>query len=38
MRCVATSFGSAGDFLPTVAVAAAMRNAGHDVVFVANPF
>ena len=38
MRCVATSFGSAGDFLPTVAVAVAMRNAGHDVVFVANPF
>lgn len=38
MKCVATSFGSAGDFLPTVAVAAAMRRAGHDVTFVANPF
>ena len=38
MRCIATSFGSAGDFLPTLAIAAAMRRAGHDVLFVANPF
>jgi len=38
LRCVATSFGSAGDFFPTVAVAAAMKRAGHDVVLVANPF
>ena len=38
MRCVVTSFGSAGDFLPTLALAAALRRRGHDVRFVANPF
>lgn len=37
MRCLASSFGSAGDFLPTLAVAAALRRRGHDVRFVANP-
>lgn len=38
MRCVVTSFGSAGDFLPTLALGAALRRRGHDVRFVANPF
>lgn len=37
LRCVATSFGSAGDFLPTLAIAAALQRRGHDVRFVANP-
>jgi len=37
VRCLASSFGSAGDFLPTLAVAAALRRRGHDVRFVANP-
>jgi len=37
LRCLATSFGSAGDFLPTLAVAAALRRRGHEVTFVANP-
>lgn len=38
MRCLVTSFGSAGDFLPTLALAAALKRRGHDVRFVANPF
>lgn len=38
MRCIVTSFGSAGDFLPTLALSAALRRRGHDVRFVANPF
>ncbi len=38
MRYVATSFGSAGDFLPTLAVAHVLHAAGHEVVFVTNPF
>lgn len=38
MKCVVSSFGSAGDFLPTLAVGAALRRRGHDVRFVANPF
>ena len=37
LRCLATSFGSAGDFLPTLAIAAALRRRGHGVTFVANP-
>lgn len=37
LRCLATSFGSAGDFLPTLAVAAELRRRGHEVTFVANP-
>jgi UDP:flavonoid glycosyltransferase YjiC (YdhE family) len=37
LRCLATSFGSAGDFLPTLAVAGALRRRGHEVTFVANP-
>src|SRR5262249_58948810 len=37
VRCLASSFGSAGDFLPTLAVAATLRRRGHDVRFVANP-
>jgi UDP:flavonoid glycosyltransferase YjiC (YdhE family) len=32
-----TSFGSAGDFLPTLAVASTLHRRGHDVRFVANP-
>ena len=38
LRCLATSFGSAGDFLPTLATAAALRRRGHAVTFIANPF
>ena len=38
MRYVAASFGSAGDFLPTLVIAKALREAGHDVLFVTNPF
>jgi UDP:flavonoid glycosyltransferase YjiC (YdhE family) len=38
MRCIVTSFGSAGDFLPTLALAAALRRRDHEVRFVANPF
>jgi len=38
MRCVATSFGSAGDFLPTLTVARALHEAGHEVIFLTNPF
>jgi rhamnosyltransferase subunit B len=38
VRCVATSFGSAGDFLPTLVIAKALRTEGHEVVFVSNPF
>ncbi|MFO0555513.1 MAG: glycosyltransferase [Polyangiaceae bacterium] len=37
-RFVASAFGSAGDFLPTLAVARGLRNAGHEVTFVTNPF
>ena len=38
MKIVASSFGSAGDFLPTLAVGAALRRRGHEVQFVGNPF
>jgi UDP:flavonoid glycosyltransferase YjiC (YdhE family) len=38
VRYVAASFGSAGDFLPTLVVARALREAGHEVTFVSNPF
>lgn len=38
MRYVASAFGSAGDFLPTLAVARALAIAGHQVSFVTNPF
>jgi UDP:flavonoid glycosyltransferase YjiC (YdhE family) len=38
MRCVVSSFGSAGDFLPTLAVAATLGRRGHAVRYVANPF
>lgn len=38
MRCVVTSFGSAGDFLPTLALGAVLHRRGHEVRFVANPF
>jgi hypothetical protein len=37
VNVVATSFGSAGDFLPTLAIAAALHRRGHRVSFVANP-
>jgi UDP:flavonoid glycosyltransferase YjiC (YdhE family) len=37
MKCIVTSFGSAGDQFPTIALAAALRRRGHDVRFVANP-
>src|SRR5262245_52527304 len=37
LTCIATSFGSAGDFLPTLAIAAALRRRGHEVRFVGNP-
>jgi rhamnosyltransferase subunit B len=37
MNILATSFGSAGDFLPTLAVASALHGRGHRVRFVANP-
>jgi UDP:flavonoid glycosyltransferase YjiC (YdhE family) len=38
MRCLATSVGSAGDFLPTLALASALHRRGHEVTFVSNPF
>ncbi len=38
MRYVASSYGSAGDFLPTLAVARALHTAGHEVAFLTNPF
>lgn len=38
MQCVVSSAGSAGDFLPTLAMGAALRRRGHEVRFVANPF
>ena len=38
MNILATSFGSAGDFLPTLAVASSLHGRGHEVRFVANPF
>lgn len=38
MRFLASSFGSAGDFLPTLAVARALAKEGHEVCFVTNPF
>ncbi len=38
MRYIASAFGSAGDFLPTLAVARALARDGHDVTFVTNPF
>lgn len=37
MNILATSFGSAGDFLPTLAVASSLHGRGHRVWFVANP-
>jgi UDP:flavonoid glycosyltransferase YjiC (YdhE family) len=37
MNILATSFGSAGHFLPTLAVASALHGRGHRVRFVANP-
>ena len=38
MNCIVTSYGSAGDFVPALAVGAALRRRGHDVRFVGNPF
>lgn len=38
MRYIASAFGSAGDFLPTLAVARALAISGHEVSFVTNPF
>lgn len=38
MRYVASAFGSAGDFLPTLAVAQVLAREGHDVTFVTNSF
>jgi rhamnosyltransferase subunit B len=38
MKVVVTSFGSAGDFNPLLAIAAALLRRGVDVTFVANPF
>ncbi len=38
MRVVVTSFGSSGDFNPLLAIAAALRQRGDEVSFVANPF
>ena len=38
MNVVVTSFGSAGDFNPLLAIAAALVRRGVDVTFVANPF
>ncbi|MBK6520655.1 MAG: glycosyltransferase family 1 protein [Polyangiaceae bacterium] len=38
MRYIASAFGSAGDFLPTLAVARALARDGHEVSFVTNPF
>ena len=37
MNILATSFGSAGDFLPTLAVTSSLHGRGHRVWFVANP-
>jgi UDP:flavonoid glycosyltransferase YjiC (YdhE family) len=37
VRVIACSFGSAGDFLPTLAIAAALQRRAHDVSFVGNP-
>lgn len=37
MRIIAASYGSAGDFVPTVAVAAALVRRGHGVTLFANP-
>lgn len=38
MRYVASAIGSAGDFLPTLAVARVLARDGHDVTFVTNSF
>lgn len=38
MKCIVTSTGSAGDFLPTLAVGAALRRRGHQVKYVGNTF
>jgi rhamnosyltransferase subunit B len=38
LRYIASAFGSAGDFLPTLAVAHELARAGHDVSFVTNAF
>lgn len=37
MRVATASYGSSGDFLPTLAVAGAMVRRGHEVTLVANP-
>jgi rhamnosyltransferase subunit B len=36
--CIVSSHGSGGDFLPTLAVGAALHRRGHEVRLVANPF
>lgn len=38
MRVVVSSFGSAGDFVPALAVGAVLARRGHRVRFVGNPF
>lgn len=38
LSCVVSAFGSAGDFLPTLSIAAELHAAGHAVTFVSNPF
>lgn len=38
MNVLATSVGSSGDFLPTLAIAAALHRRGHRVRMVTNPF
>jgi hypothetical protein len=38
VNVLAASFGSAGDFLPTLAIASALRKRGHGVSLIANPF
>lgn len=38
MKVVVTSFGSAGDFNPLLAIAAGLMRRGADVTFVSNPF
>jgi rhamnosyltransferase subunit B len=38
MNFVVSGFGSAGDFLPSLAIGGALQRRGHRVVLVANPF
>lgn len=38
LRYIASAIGSAGDFLPTLAVARVLARQGHDVTFVTNSF